>query len=472
MTNEELTTDDLVDLKSARIVRPRPPTLTSIPSLLSVFQNEWDALALETYTLRQYLTQTRQELSTALYQHDAAVRVIVKLTRERDEARNALSKVSVHGGVVSNGEAMQVDRQELPHALVTKVEATQEKYAVIYCGFRNFMDLLMFPRLSKTRRKRAVPSDWATPDTIQSFASIKKSEPLYPEARSIALNSNGDLALLGGANGRAGVYSISQNKVVHELEVGSGFVTDALWAGDRAVFSTSAGAVKIFERGSEKSSFSGHAGRVTALALHPSGDILASVGVDKSYIFYDLTSSTQVTQIATDSGKDSTIHQYISHSNVSLALSAAGFHPDGHLFAAGGVDGQIKVFDVKFGVNAANFDETGPIKALSFSENGTWLAAVVKGSTNVSIWDLRKSASIKKLETGGQVEDIRWDYTGQFLATAGSSGLTVQQYSKSTKEWSEPLRSAIPAVAIEWGHKAHNLLLVGVDGIITILGSE
>ena len=128
VTNEDLTPDDLVDLKSARIVRPRPPTLTSIPSLLSVFQNEWDALALETYTLRQHLTQTRQELSTALYQHDAAVRVIARLTRERDEARNALSKVSVNRGTASNGDAMQVDGQELPQALVEKVETTQEKY--------------------------------------------------------------------------------------------------------------------------------------------------------------------------------------------------------------------------------------------------------------------------------------------------------------------------------------------------------
>lgn len=126
VTNEELTTEDLVDLKSARVVRPRPPTLTSIPSLLSVFQNEWDALALETYTLRQHLSQTRQELSTALYQHDAAVRVIARLSRERDEAREALSKITVTGGTETNGDAMQVDGRGLSDALVSKVEATQE----------------------------------------------------------------------------------------------------------------------------------------------------------------------------------------------------------------------------------------------------------------------------------------------------------------------------------------------------------
>ena len=110
-------------------MKPRPPTFTSIPSLLSVFQNEWDALALETYTLRQHLTQTRQELSNALYENDAAKRVVARLQRERDEARDALSKVTANGSGGVNGEAMQVDGQELSRELVAKVEATQEKYA-------------------------------------------------------------------------------------------------------------------------------------------------------------------------------------------------------------------------------------------------------------------------------------------------------------------------------------------------------
>ena len=132
VTNEQLSTDDLVDLKTSRIVRPRPPTLTSIPSLLSVFQNEWDSLALETYTIRQQLAQTRKELSTALYQHDAAVRVIARLSRERDEAREALSNVTVNGTSASNGDAMQVDGQGLSEALRSKVEATQEKYSALW----------------------------------------------------------------------------------------------------------------------------------------------------------------------------------------------------------------------------------------------------------------------------------------------------------------------------------------------------
>jgi pre-mRNA-processing factor 19 len=136
------------------------------------------------------------------------------------------------------------------------------------------------------------------------------------------------------------------------------------------------------------------------------------------------------------------------------------------------MDGQIKVYDVKSGANAANFDEQGPIQALAFSENGIWLAAVCQGSTNISIWDLRKSEQINVLTAGSEIERIRWDYTGQFLAIASRSGLAVQQYSKSTKEWTEPLRNATPALAVEWGAKAHQLVSLGLDGTLTILGSE
>lgn len=157
-------------------------------------------------------------------------------------------------------------------------------------------------RLSKTRRKRAVPEDWATPDTVSSFTPTQKSKSLYTGAQAVSVDASGDLALLGGSDGTAGVFSISQNKLVQELPIGSP-VTNTLWAGSKAIVGTSSGMVKTFENGVEVSSFSGHAGAVTALALHPSGDILASVGVDRSYIFYDLTSSVQALQVSTDSGE-------------------------------------------------------------------------------------------------------------------------------------------------------------------------
>jgi WD40 repeat protein len=99
-----------------------------------------------------------------------------------------------------------------------------------------------------------------------------------------------------------GVYSVSQGQVVQTLKCGGGSVTDAVWCGNKPVVALSTGAVKIFDNGAEAASFDRHAGAVSAVALHPCGDILASVGVDKSYVLYDLLSLQTITQVSTDSG--------------------------------------------------------------------------------------------------------------------------------------------------------------------------
>ncbi len=128
---------------------------------------------------------------------------------------------------------------------------------------------------------------------------------------------------------------------------------------------------------------------------------------------------------------------------------------------------------MKTGAQAATFDLDGAVKTLSFSENGTWLASVAESSATVSIWDLRKMAQIKSLDTGSsRVDAISWDYTGQFLLTGGPGGVTVQEYSKASKAWSEPLKSAVPAVAVAWGKGAHNIAALNGEGVVTVLAAS
>lgn len=109
------------------------------------------------------------------------------------------------------------------------------------------------------------------------------------------------MALVGGVDGVVGIYSLTQKGVVQNLKT-DGPVTDATWAGNKAVVGSATGSVKVFENGNEVASFASHAGEVTGVTVHATGDIVASVGVDKSYVLYDLSTNTVITQVFSDAG--------------------------------------------------------------------------------------------------------------------------------------------------------------------------
>jgi pre-mRNA-processing factor 19 len=125
------------------------------------------------------------------------------------------------------------------------------------------------------------------------------SESLYPGSICVAAAENGESVIVGGTDGVAGIFSIAENKLQKSFKAGSA-ITDAAWYGTEAVVSTTSGAIKLF--GNSEMSFTSHAGSANGLAMHPCGDILASVGVDKSFVFYDLVAGKAVAQVYTDSG--------------------------------------------------------------------------------------------------------------------------------------------------------------------------
>jgi pre-mRNA-processing factor 19 len=309
-------------------------------------------------------------------------------------------------------------------------------------------------RLFATRRKRPIPDDWASGDDISSFDVKASSEPLYPGSTGVSMDESGDLALFGGTDGVAGVYSISQQKVVDVLRCGTP-VTATTWWGSKAIIATSSGTVKVFEAGEEIAQMGSHAGAITSVSLHPSGSLLASAGADKRFIYYDLSTFKSVAQVYTEA-----------------EIACCDFHVDGLLFFTGGLDGNIRIFDVKTGVSMAILQSSGPVRDLSFSENGTWFAVAEKGSNSVSVWDLRKQAPIKVIDVGNPVDSIRWDYTGQFLATAGSGSVSVQQYTKATKSWSELVRKAVPARGVAWGASASSLVALTLHGGLSVLSAS
>lgn len=152
----------------------------------------------------------------------------------------------------------------------------------------------------KGRKKRPIPQGWASTDEVAAFQQVAYTDLTVSQASSLDVESG--YAAIGGLDGKADIYSVQANKVERSLDIGEP-VTATAWTGSKVILATSKGTVKVFDSGNETASFQAHAGAVTGLSVHPGGRILASVGVDKSFAFYDLDSLERVSRGYTDAGK-------------------------------------------------------------------------------------------------------------------------------------------------------------------------
>lgn len=123
ISNDPLGKDELLPIAigGASFVKARSASMASIPTTLKALQDEWDALMLQNFNLKQHVQLTRQELSHALYQHDAACRVIARLQKELRAAKEALSTLKPPSvapiQTTANGEGA-ADISALPESAV------------------------------------------------------------------------------------------------------------------------------------------------------------------------------------------------------------------------------------------------------------------------------------------------------------------------------------------------------------------
>ncbi|WP_248793495.1 WD40 repeat domain-containing protein, partial [Escherichia coli] len=84
---------------------------------------------------------------------------------------------------------------------------------------------------------------------------------------------------------------------------------------------------------------------------------------DNTWCFYDLSSGLCLAQVeATDT-------------SATEGYTSAAFHPDGLILGTGTSEAIVKIWDVKTQSNVAKFEgHTGAVTAISFSENGYFLA--------------------------------------------------------------------------------------------------
>eukprot|EP00002_Diphylleia_rotans_P006532 TRINITY_DN158_c0_g1_i1.p1 TRINITY_DN158_c0_g1~~TRINITY_DN158_c0_g1_i1.p1 ORF type:complete len:509 (+),score=130.33 TRINITY_DN158_c0_g1_i1:48-1574(+) len=427
ITQEELSEDDLVAVKANKVVLPRPTTAASVHGMLTIFQNEWDSLMLETYSLKQHLDTVRQQLSTALYEHDAACRVIARLIRERDEARNALAQYKLSAVSATSASAAQSQAAEQAQAPSNAGEMETEEDSPSTVTEEVIHKIVeTSQKLSKTRKNRAISESLASAETIQSYSELSSHtfhKASSPGVLSVKLSPHdANQTVSGGVDGNAIVFNRSSGKVAATLSAHTKRVNQAFFHSTQDVIFTAsqdktAKMWKPSESGYEVVKTWKHKGDVTGITLQATGAYLVSCSEDRTWGFHDINSGKTLASVpATFNG----------------GYTCARLHPDGVILGIGSSDNVIRIWDVKAQNNVANFEgHSGLITSVAFSENGYYMASASE-DRSVKIWDLRKLKNVQTItaDEGQDFRTVQFDHSGLYLGIAGSD---VRVY--HTKSW-------------------------------------
>lgn len=480
VSEESLAVEELIGVKSKDpvIVPPKPAAFNSIPTMLAAFQNEWDALVLETFTLRKELHNTKQELSASLYQYDAAVRVAGKALKERDEAREALAELSKTFASSDKENGMEVDEKADTGLAPLEEAPAVEKSESIETSGSTSGDLesriepvdtyrdsqLGSPRdddsegLRELQRERntaprsdaeledesatvPMPADHAqdilagqerlfgihknlrltVPGAVSGkFEVHYEVEPhnLSPRVRNyIAVSGHGHIAIYDETS----IYLHPEGKHIRKKSRINcvGFTGSSL----QLVISCANSLLYVYTmRGATERAIRHRQGEIYWIMPHPCVPMTIGVNRDRWVVF--------------NSNRE--IH---NPGFILTRICAEALHVDGRLLALGTYAGQIVIFDIVNNEKVASINTRyNRVTKIEFAFNGYWLfAASYNDSTkgSVQLFDLRKNTLLHEFPYDGKTE-FSIDRSSLVLATIvkGTKHVNISIYNKKEKKWS------------------------------------
>ncbi|CAK9001300.1 Pre-mRNA-processing factor 19 (Neuronal differentiation-related gene protein) (PRP19/PSO4 homolog) (RING-type E3 ubiquitin transferase PRP19) [Durusdinium trenchii] len=456
VTKEELQQEDLCDMKVNKVVKPRPASATSIPGMLTLLQSEWDALMSETYDLKTNLDTTRKQLSHALYQHDAACRVIARLLRERDAARSQVAQLQdqLSNSLPTNGS---VEIQEGETGLSSQIVQKMEELA---------------QNLAKTRKQRKFP-ELSPLEEVKRLKCVQSHSLHHSTAPGVLCvdihKADPNRIVSGGMDCQVLLYNAQKQKMVQKMVGHSKKVTAVKLHGDKEVIvSASQDATAKVWTCSSPTDWSSqynclhtirkHRLDVTDLSIHPLGDYLLTASLDKSWAIHDFATGRCVRHM-----KD-----------LESAFPCMSFHPDGLIVAGGTEDKSVIVWDVKNdqATVATLLGHESAVQTLSFSGNGYYLASGSRDGV-VKLWDLRKPVNLQTIQVEGGCTSVCFDATGQYLAVSGSTVQVFNFEAKTSLTETIAFKEHTDAVTgLCWGPNAKTLASVSMDKSLKLYSAK
>merc|ERR1712130_569412 len=321
INKEPLSIEQLIEVKCSPLVKPKPPSATSIPAILKSLQDEWDAVMLHSFTLRQQLQTARQELSHALYQHDAACRVIARLNKKVTAAREALATLkpqAVAGTPLLHtpSHAPPTPGHDQTQAVAAGGASTQEATGMTGDIVEKLQEKATVLTQERKRRGKTVPEDLCTAEKIKEFVSQSSHPGLHsasvPGILSVDIspadsakiltggadkNATGDYVLTTSTDQHWAFSDIRAGRLVTRVQdpgTGQGPValTCAQFHPDGLIFGTGTADAQIkiwdLKEQSNVANFPGHAGQISALSFSENGYYLATAADDSCVKLWDL----------------------------------------------------------------------------------------------------------------------------------------------------------------------------------------
>lgn len=421
INDQPLAVQDLIVVNSVSNINSTPTTITSIPNLLSQFQREWDALAIELFTLRKQLKESREELSILLYHHDAAVRVAARAVSERDEAKKALENMAsslARGNyddivpdaikdeeVADDGEDVQNSQNDLSDEIVSQIKEAHTQLFGIHKAQKKK------PHYDVTSKLQFSVSDTVdyqpVLDKITGFktASITSIIPNPNDSKSLLITFNNSHALM---------LNSETHEVVSKLTIKKKKLVSSVWCNDVPVLGFEDGSIAIEDRIIKSAS------KLGQILAHPVLPLIISVHKSSFQIFYEEVC-------------------VFKSGTLPYSISSLDLHGDGILLALGCEDGSIHIYDISAGqqVSKMNNEGAGEVRSLVFASNGYWLVSAFSKDT-IKIFDLRKETGLAVFELEG-VHFLDIDYSSNLIYLLNTSeetiGLSYLKYVKKQKNW-------------------------------------
>lgn len=447
--------DSNAGLGNGNVVPPNFKASCNFHSMISNVQKEYDNILLELFDTRQQLQETRNELSQSLYQNDASVRVIGRVSQERDTAKQQLQqyKIAEEQQQKRLPEPSQANGSlaEGPSKKKQRVEEGDEQLLPLKNDIPevDLQDMLQtWEKLHKQRKaskkdsKKVSSADEAKTAITSSSAIDNKTVSLHKASCKGVLSlshnnssdqSQGDILLSAGKDKTVVLYdcraktianTISVNKKEKEVRKILFMESTAITSTDQLliivlVVQLTSGKEKVLlyqQDGTLVNSWSyiteneEENDQIVNLNVHPSNHhICLGTSKGKIIILRGLQSSEPLEVVSMFSKPLS------SDDETEEVYTCGSIHPDGLIYATGTDLGNIYLWDFKSKQLATVLkypkknDVASKIKNIVFSNNGYHIATVTERARNnddsdvnhndVQVWDLRKQKMIAELNT-------------------------------------------------------------------------